>query len=190
MPNKFALRSERTGSAPVWEALSESEREAIRSEVKAKNPGLGRWKSVIEPLCLTELERPRKPESEVPREKPRRAPRVPGAPARFVGIRAGSYDAAQVADGWDARGDRRALRWVAIAGRRGGGGSSPATRSSPNCSRRGEGADAATQAPGHPAGDPAGSGGRARPHARAAAARTVRGIPGRGQRGLNAEQLQ
>lgn len=48
-------REERLRAA--WEALSESEREAIRIAVKAENPGIGRWKNMLEPLYLAELER-------------------------------------------------------------------------------------------------------------------------------------
>lgn len=40
-----------------WVALSEPEREAIAARVKAENPGLRRWKSMMLPLCLAELER-------------------------------------------------------------------------------------------------------------------------------------
>jgi hypothetical protein len=40
----------------AWEKLAEAEREAIWAVVKAENPGLGRWKSVLEPLCLAVLE--------------------------------------------------------------------------------------------------------------------------------------
>ena len=39
-----------------WEKLPEAERESIRSAVKADNPGLGRWKNMLEPLCLAALE--------------------------------------------------------------------------------------------------------------------------------------
>jgi hypothetical protein len=39
-----------------WEKLPEAEREAIRAAVKAANPGLGRWKNMLEPLCLAALE--------------------------------------------------------------------------------------------------------------------------------------
>ena len=39
-----------------WEKLPEAEREAIRAQVKAENPGLGRWKNMLEPLCLAALE--------------------------------------------------------------------------------------------------------------------------------------
>jgi hypothetical protein len=40
----------------AWERLSEAEREAILVAVKAENPGLGRWKNMLEPLCLSVLE--------------------------------------------------------------------------------------------------------------------------------------
>jgi hypothetical protein len=40
----------------AWERLDEIEREAILVVVKAENPGLGRWKNMLEPLCLSELE--------------------------------------------------------------------------------------------------------------------------------------
>lgn len=40
-----------------WESLSISQREAIATKIRAEHPGLKRWKSMIEPLCLAELER-------------------------------------------------------------------------------------------------------------------------------------
>ena len=40
----------------AWERLPEAEREAILAAVKAENPGLGRWKKMLEPLCLAALE--------------------------------------------------------------------------------------------------------------------------------------
>ena len=40
----------------AWEQLSEAERDAILVAVKDENPGLGRWKNMLEPLCLSELE--------------------------------------------------------------------------------------------------------------------------------------
>jgi hypothetical protein len=40
----------------AWERLTETEREAILAAVKAENPGLGRWKKMLEPLCLAVLE--------------------------------------------------------------------------------------------------------------------------------------
>ena len=39
-----------------WDLLPEAERESIRAAVKAENPGLGRWKNMLEPLCLAALE--------------------------------------------------------------------------------------------------------------------------------------
>jgi hypothetical protein len=39
-----------------WDKLSEADRESIRASVKADNPGLGRWKNMLEPLCLAALE--------------------------------------------------------------------------------------------------------------------------------------
>lgn len=47
-------REERLRAA--WEALPESEREVIQAAVKAENPGIGRWKNVLEPLYLAALE--------------------------------------------------------------------------------------------------------------------------------------
>jgi hypothetical protein len=40
----------------AWDALPESEREEILAVVKAENPGLSRWKRMLEPLCLAALE--------------------------------------------------------------------------------------------------------------------------------------
>ena len=40
----------------AWEQLTETERESILAAVKADNPGLGRWKKMLEPLCLAALE--------------------------------------------------------------------------------------------------------------------------------------
>jgi len=40
-----------------WEDLAESDREAITAAVRAENPGLGRWKKMLEPLCLAEMAR-------------------------------------------------------------------------------------------------------------------------------------
>ena len=40
----------------AWERLPEADREAIQAAVKAENPGLGRWKNMLEPLCLAALE--------------------------------------------------------------------------------------------------------------------------------------
>ena len=40
----------------AWDRLPHAEREAILAAVKSQNPGLGRWKNMLEPLCLSELE--------------------------------------------------------------------------------------------------------------------------------------
>jgi hypothetical protein len=40
-----------------WDALSSSQREAITAKIRMEHPGLKRWKAMIEPLCLAELER-------------------------------------------------------------------------------------------------------------------------------------
>ena len=40
----------------AWELLTDAQRDAIRAQVKAENPGLGRWGNMIEPLCLAALE--------------------------------------------------------------------------------------------------------------------------------------
>lgn len=40
-----------------WDGLSPPERDEITAAVKAENPGLRRWKTMLEPLCLAELER-------------------------------------------------------------------------------------------------------------------------------------
>ena len=41
----------------LWAALSEGQREEIRAQVKAENPGLVRWPNLLEPLYLAELDR-------------------------------------------------------------------------------------------------------------------------------------
>ena len=40
----------------AWEKLPADQRDAILAAVKAENPGLGRWKNMLEPLCLAALE--------------------------------------------------------------------------------------------------------------------------------------
>ena len=40
----------------AWERLPESEREEILAAVKAENPGLSRWRKMLEPLCLSALD--------------------------------------------------------------------------------------------------------------------------------------
>ena len=47
---------EKPSFVPPGSDLPESEREAILATVKAENPGLGRWKNMLEPLCLAVLE--------------------------------------------------------------------------------------------------------------------------------------
>ncbi|MCU1376833.1 MAG: Replication initiator protein [Actinomycetia bacterium] len=39
-----------------WEALDDAERAEITAQVKAENPGLRRWKAMMEPLCLAALD--------------------------------------------------------------------------------------------------------------------------------------
>jgi hypothetical protein len=50
------LKAKETALRERWENLPEADREAIRAAVKADNPGLGRWKNMLEPLCLAALE--------------------------------------------------------------------------------------------------------------------------------------
>ncbi len=40
----------------AWERLAEGERDAILAAVKAENPGISRWRKMLEPLCLAALE--------------------------------------------------------------------------------------------------------------------------------------
>ena len=40
----------------AWEKLPSDQRDAILATVKIDNPGLGRWKNMLEPLCLAVLE--------------------------------------------------------------------------------------------------------------------------------------
>ncbi|GAC1471340.1 MAG: hypothetical protein NVSMB9_17360 [Isosphaeraceae bacterium] len=40
----------------AWERLPDAERDEIVTTVKAENPGISRWRKMIEPLCLTALE--------------------------------------------------------------------------------------------------------------------------------------
>ncbi|WP_240907364.1 replication initiator protein A [Paludisphaera rhizosphaerae] len=40
----------------AWEKLPTDQRDAILATVKAENPGLSRWKKMLEPLCLAALE--------------------------------------------------------------------------------------------------------------------------------------
>ena len=40
-----------------WAALTDAQREVIVAAVKAENPGIGRFKNMLEPLCLAALEK-------------------------------------------------------------------------------------------------------------------------------------
>ena len=40
----------------VWDQLPAAERDSILTAVKVQNPGLSRWKNMLEPLCLAALE--------------------------------------------------------------------------------------------------------------------------------------
>jgi hypothetical protein len=40
----------------AWERLPDADREVILAAVKAENPGLSRWKRMLEPLCFAALE--------------------------------------------------------------------------------------------------------------------------------------
>ena len=44
-------------SRPGGNALTAGQREAISAKVRTEHPGLKRWKAMLEPLCLAELER-------------------------------------------------------------------------------------------------------------------------------------
>ena len=44
-----------------WDNLPDAEKEAIKLAVRAANPGLGRWKNMLEPLCLAALDNPPAP---------------------------------------------------------------------------------------------------------------------------------
>jgi hypothetical protein len=49
-------RSREAKLRAAWEQLDPIDREAILSDVKGRNPGLSRWKNMLEPLCLAALE--------------------------------------------------------------------------------------------------------------------------------------
>ena len=51
------LKDRETMLRDRWEKLPEAEREAIVAVVKAENPGIGRFKNMLEPLCLAALEK-------------------------------------------------------------------------------------------------------------------------------------
>ena len=64
-----------------WESLPASSREAITARVKAENPGLRRWKTMLEPLCLAELGRLLEANEPIP-SAPSQTPLFPEAEAR------------------------------------------------------------------------------------------------------------
>ena len=51
-------RQRETDLRARWEALTDAERDAIKASVRVANPGLGRWKNMLEPLCLAALDEP------------------------------------------------------------------------------------------------------------------------------------
>jgi hypothetical protein len=57
-PDAEASREQERDAAlrASWERLSDSEREDILAAVKAENPGISRWRKMLEPLCLAALE--------------------------------------------------------------------------------------------------------------------------------------
>jgi hypothetical protein len=52
-----AARSKEAFLKARWDSLSEGRRAEINAKVRADNPGLGRFKNLLMPLCLAELER-------------------------------------------------------------------------------------------------------------------------------------
>ena len=50
-----------------WDRLTDAERDAIKQAVRAANPGLGRWKNMLEPLCLAAMDHP--PGPPLPQQK-------------------------------------------------------------------------------------------------------------------------
>ena len=78
-------REERLRAA--WEQLTEAEREAIRAAVRAENPGMSRWKNMLEPLYLAALEARMNPAAPgggnvAAGGRQRPAPPLPRCPAR------------------------------------------------------------------------------------------------------------
>ena len=53
----------------AWDGLPEADRETILAAVKSQNPGLGRWKNMLEPLCLSVLETRLKEKSNAPGQR-------------------------------------------------------------------------------------------------------------------------
>jgi hypothetical protein len=49
-------RARQNALRAAWDRLPEAERDEILATVKAENPGLSRWRNMLEPLCLAALE--------------------------------------------------------------------------------------------------------------------------------------
>jgi hypothetical protein len=49
-------RARETALRAAWEELPEAERAEITAAVKAANPGISRWRAMLESLCLSALE--------------------------------------------------------------------------------------------------------------------------------------
>ena len=83
-----------------WDALADPDREAIAAAVRLENPGLGRWKKMLEPLCLAEMAR-RLADGWVPAPAPETDP---GGPLpRRDGLTRPSFLAGRHAAGYDRR---------------------------------------------------------------------------------------
>ena len=65
-----------------WDALPLADRESITARVQAENPGLRRWKAMLEPLCLAELDR------QIASGE-RKAPSIPAQKTLFDDVKAG-----------------------------------------------------------------------------------------------------
>ncbi len=55
-PDDQRARDNEAKLRAAWEKLPDDERDAIVAAVKAEHPGLGRWRNMLEPLCLAALE--------------------------------------------------------------------------------------------------------------------------------------
>ena len=55
-PRRHTSPSREAELRAAWERLPEAERDAILAAVKAENPGLSRWRKMLEPLCLAALD--------------------------------------------------------------------------------------------------------------------------------------
>jgi hypothetical protein len=77
-----AVKNREANLRAQWDALLAADRDAITARVKAENPGLRRWKAMLEPLCLAELER------QVATGE-RKAPVIPAQKTLFDDVKAG-----------------------------------------------------------------------------------------------------